>query len=189
MEIVVVRHGRPKNLDSRKVVNALEFGQWVDSYSNTGLDNSHPPPVATVSKANSCQYVVCSDLPRAIESVAVLVAGRAIEQDPLFRECEMPYMRWRGLKLPVAVWSIVFRLLHIFGYSREVESFKKARARANHCAARLNSLAQEHESVLLVGHGTLNWLISRKLIQGGWSTQRRASGGYWSYGVFHRGAT
>ncbi len=189
MEIVVLRQGKPKIADSREVVSAFEFGHWVDAYSIAGIDNSHPPPVDSVSKANTCKYVVCSDLPRAIESVAALLVRCAVEQDPLFRECEMPYTKWRVLKLPVAAWSIAFRFLHILGFSREVESFKEARERAGCCVARLNILAQEHESVLLVGHGALNWLISRKLIQGGWVAQRRASGGYWSYVVFHRGAT
>lgn len=188
MEIVIIRHGKPK-IEPRGSVTAWGFGQWVDAYNKTGIDDTHAPSPSAVSIAKVCSAVVCSNLPRSIESAKALGVKNIEVQDPLFRECEMPHADWLYPKLSVLGWSVVFRILQMLGYSSNAESFKEARERANLCALRLSDLARKHESVLFVGHGSLNWLISKKLLRMGWVGPKNAGRRYWEYGVYRYNAT
>jgi broad specificity phosphatase PhoE len=70
------------------------------------------------------------------------------------------------------------------GWSDSAESVREARGRAQRAAARLAELTREHRSVMLVGHGETNRLITRALRRMGWhgSGSGRA---YWSVGELH----
>lgn len=188
MEIVLLRHGKPK-IETRDNVTASDFGQWVHAYNRTGIDNTHAPSPITIAKAKACSAVVCSHLPRSIESAKALGVENIEMQDSLFRECDMPYADWTFLQLPVLWWSVVFRVLQILGHSANAESFREARERANLCALRLSELAKKHESVLFVGHGSLNWLVSRKLQRMGWVGPKSVGHGYWDYGIYRFNTT
>ena len=188
MEIVILRHGKPK-IETSGSVSASGFGLWVDAYNKTGIDNTHAPPPNAIAQAKACSVVVCSSLPRSIESANAIGAKNIDVHDSMFRECEMPYVDWSYPKLSVLGWSFVFRILQILGYSPNAESFKEARERACLCALRLSELAKKYESVLFVGHGSLNWLISKKLLRMGWVGPKNAGRGYWDYGVYRYNAT
>lgn len=164
--------------------SAFGFGQWVTAYNQAGIDLTHAPSPNSIAQAKTSTVVVCSHFPRSLESAAALGVKHVEVQDALFRECEMPYADWSYPMLSVLSWSFVFRILQWLGYSPNAESFKQARQRAHHCALHLNELAQQHESVLFVGHGALNWLISKKLLRMGWVGPRNPGRHYWDYGVY-----
>jgi len=188
MEIVILRHGKP-NIEARGAVTPADFGAWVDAYNKAGIDKTHAPAPSAIAQAKLCSVVVCSNLPRSIESVKALGIGSIQVQDHLFRECEMPYAIWRYPKLSVRGWSVVFRMLQVLGYSSNAESFRDAKRRASLCALRLSELATVHGSVLFVGHGSLNWLISTTLLRMGWVGPKNAGRRYWEYGVYRYNAT
>jgi broad specificity phosphatase PhoE len=73
------------------------------------------------------------------------------------------------------------------GWSQGAESVREARKRAQRAAERLVELAREHRSVMLIGHGQLNRMITRALRRMGWhgSGSGRA---YWSVGELRRTA-
>lgn len=100
MEIVILRHGKPK-IETCGSVTASDFGLWVDAYNKTGIDNTRAPSPNAIAKAKVCSAVVCSDLPRSLESAKALGVRHIAVQDSLFRECEMPYASWHYPKLPV----------------------------------------------------------------------------------------
>ena len=188
MEIVILRHGKPK-IGTLGKLTASGFGQWIAAYNKAGIDSTHAPSPNAITQAKACSIVVCSNLPRSIESATVLGIKNVEVQDSLFRECEMPYADWNYLRLSVLGWSFVFRIFQMLGYSSNAESFKEARQRAYRCALQLSELAQKHESVLFVGHGSLNWLIAKKLLRMGWVGPKNAGRRYWDYGVYRYNAT
>lgn len=188
MEIVILRHGKPK-IETRGRVTASGFGLWVDAYNKAGIDNTHGPSPSAIAVANDCSAAVCSNLLRSIESAKALGVRNIEVQDSLFRECEMPYADWTYPKFSVLGWSFVFRILQMLGYSSNAETFKEARERAYICALHLSKLAKKHEKVLFVGHGSLNWLISKELLRMGWAGPKSAGRGYWDYGVYCYNAT
>jgi len=183
VKIVILRHGKPK-IESCDRLSAFDFGQWVVAYNRAGLDWGYAPSPDALAQAKTCAAVVCSHLPRSIDSAAALGIKHIESQARLFRECEMPYADWNYPRLSVFGWSLVFRILQVLGYSPKAESFKEARQRAGDCALRLGELAKKHESVLFVGHGSLNWLIAKKLLRMGWVGTSHGGRKYWEFSVY-----
>ncbi len=129
--------------------------------------------------------IATSDLPRARESAQLIAPGRSLVCDPVFAEAEVPSSIPLRVALAPRYWSVLARLAWFCGWSRGVESLREARARARRAAARLAELAAEHGSVMLVGHGMMNRLISGALRGGGWSGA--ASGfAFWSVTALQR---
>jgi len=183
VEIVLIRHGKPK-IDSTEKLSPADFGKWVSEYNLAGLDTEHKPTDEALERAKQCCFTVCSTLPRSIESAEALNVEVVGIVSPLFRECEMPYFNWNYPKLSVASWSVIFRVLMLIGYSSNVESFRAIKMRAEQCASQLIELAEKHQSVLLVGHGAINWFIHKQLLRMGWSGPRKAGRTYWEFGVY-----
>jgi broad specificity phosphatase PhoE len=106
--------------------------------------------------------------------------------EPLFAEAGMPMPMSHRLAIRPRHWNAVGRIAWMLGWSRGRESWPAARRRANLAAARLEELARDQGSVVLVGHGLLNLLFQRALRATGWS-----GGGwradYWSYAILRRG--
>lgn len=184
MEIVLLRHGMPK-IDKDRRLSAAEFGQWVSAYNNAGIDIGCMPSQNTIEQAKTCAFVVCSTLLRSSESAKVLGLASIDVCESMFREMDMPYASWCFPRLSPGTWSVLFRLGWAIGYSANVESFREARERARRCAERLVELASEHGTVLFVGHGSLNWFVSRYLKSMGWASPQKAPRKYWEFAVYN----
>ena len=184
MQIVLMRHGKPK-IENRLRLNAMGFGGWVEEYNAAGVDTACQPTPAAIEQANQCKFVVCSNLPRSLESAKTLGIQQLGVSDPMFREMDMPHAAWRFPKLSVLAWSVIFRLAWVLGYSAGGESFKAAKERARRCAEHLVSLASIHGAVLFVGHGSLNWFIAKHLKSMGWLCAEKLPRKYWEFSVFH----
>lgn len=183
MKIVLLRHGMPR-IDQDRQLSAREFGLWVSEYNAAGIDGDCPPPRCAIEQAGRCAHVVCSSLPRSLESAKALGVANIGTGEPLFREMGMPHADLSFPRLPLFAWAVFFRLIWALGYSANVESFAQARKRARACAERLAELASVHGTVLFVGHGSLNWFIARHLKRTGWTGQRKSPRGYWEFGVY-----
>jgi len=178
--IVVLRHGKP-NIDTSGKVNSIEFGEWVSRYDKSGICESSRPDEKIVAKAKKCHFVVCSHLPRSIESAKLLGVSNPHLVSSAFREFEMPYGKLAYPTLSISAWSLVFRLFQMAGYSFKSESYKEAKERSIACANELAGLANNHESVLFVGHGTLNWLLHKQLLRMGWSCSKKSPKNHWEF--------
>ena len=121
VQIVILRHGKPQIKDHGRV-SPSDFGQWIAAYNRAGIDPAHYPLPSAIEKARSCSIVICSDLPRSIESAAALGVQFA-EKDSMFRECDMPYANGNHPKLPVSIWSVVFLFFQSTGIKKERRKF------------------------------------------------------------------
>ena len=180
MEIVVLRHGKP-NIDSTGKLNPIEFGGWIANYDKAGVCESDSPDGRTIERAKKCNFVVCSHLPRSIESAKLLgiISPGLVSSE--FRECEMPHGTWVYPKLSISAWALIFRLFQIAGYSFNSESYKEAKERSIACATQLVDLAHNHGSVLFIGHGALNWLLHKQLLRMGWSGPKKSAKDHWAF--------
>lgn len=185
MQITLLRHGMP-NIDKNSRITATEFGAWVSEYNTASLDviACEPPPV-TIEHAHKCRFVVCSNLTRSLESAKALGLPDINASEALFRELETPHANWCFPRLSPGAWAVIFRIMWAAGYSANVETFEEARGRARHCAERLAELATEHGKILFVGHGLLNWLISRYLKKMGWAGSRTPPRKYWDFAIYN----
>ncbi len=183
MEIVLIRHGKPK-IDFSGKMSASGFGRRVASYDQSGINAEHQPTVEAYERVEKCEFIVCSILPRSIESARALNIENPDIISPLFRECEMPYANWKYPELTGASWSILFRILQLAGYTSNTESYKDIKYRTRKCTDQLVKLSQEHRSVLFVGHGAIIWLIHKQLLRQGWSGPQKPVRKYWDFGVY-----
>jgi hypothetical protein len=158
MRITLLRHGKPA-FDLKGNVRSKDLGMIASSYDLSGVVGT--PPRETILLAQGYHVVICTQLVRSIESAKALGYSEVQVKDPLFCETAIPHFSSGSVPLPVSIWIVVLRLLWLFGFSRNGESLIDARRRAKQAAKRLVELAEEHQKVLLVGHGFINQLIAK----------------------------
>jgi broad specificity phosphatase PhoE len=181
MEITLVRHG--KSLwDENKPITCQEFKVWVEKYNCHGVFEDKSYPSETLEKLGIANIVFTSDLKRAIESAKFLNPNLQTISDSLFRETELPTPSAKlwGLKLNSSIWAVILRFLWFCGYSNECESLKDAKRRAEKASKFLVKYANEHNNVVLVGHGFFNMLIGKELRKMGWNGKKTTSSIHWN---------
>ncbi len=183
MEIILIRHGKPK-IDISGKMSASNFGKRVIDYDRTGINSEPKPTNEAYEKTKGCRFVICSTLPRSIESALALNIETPDMISHLFRECEMPYADWKYPELTGASWSIFFRILQRMGYTSNTESYKMIKHRTKKCAEQLVELSEKHGSVLFVGHGALIWFIHKQLLRMKWSGPQKSVKKHWEFGTY-----
>ena len=180
MEISLIRHGKSQLIENDKIIFA-RFKKWIEKYDFNGVFEETTYPKVTIEKVATAKVVVTSDLKRSIISASLLKPKTKTISDPLFRETELPTLAnptiLFNVKLKQNNWAVILRLLWFSGYSNECESFSKAKLRAKKASQQLIEYANEHESVVLVGHGFFNMLIAKELQKMGWKGKRKAGAG------------
>lgn len=177
MEIVLLRHGKPAIVEINKV-SSSRYGDWVAEYDQAGIDLIMPPTRQALAAAG-CDFVVCSHLPRSIESAQALAVERIDVSDVLFREFEMPFANIKTPRFSPARWSVFYRLMWLAGFSANAESLRQAKQRGLGCVEELLEYAKKHQRVLFVGHGALLWFICKQLLLRGWSGPKSSPRSYW----------
>ncbi len=180
MEIVLLRHGKPAIADGRKL-SSSQFGAWVAEYDLAGIDLALPPTRRVLETAAGCDFVICSHLPRSIESAQALDVDCADINDSLFREFEMPFANLTTPRFSAATWSVFYRLLWLAGFCANAESYSQAKQRGLACVEQLLGYANKHQRILFVGHGALLWFICKQLLSRGWSGPKCSPKSYWGF--------
>jgi len=183
MKIILLRHGRPI-IPSLEWLNSISFKQWVHEYNASGLDPSSTPESKAFKDTLEYQAIVCSKLPRSIESAHILGKERIVLTHEVFNEAGLPIADWHILKLSPKIWAVFFRVLWLFGYSNNSESFNEAKIRAKDAVKKLIDIADKYESVLLVGHGVYNRILANELRYLGWSGPKNPGSKYWDTGTY-----
>ncbi|MEI8574055.1 hypothetical protein U737_12715 [Methylomonas sp. LW13] len=186
MEITLIRHGKPA-FELKGKVKARDIGEIVSCYDLSGIADE--PPEHAKQRASACHIAVCSDFIRSLESAKALGFADVLLSDPVFREIAVPHFKQGGLTMSVGAWGLLLRCLSTMGFSRNGESLAMAKQRAQVAASLLIDLAHEHQSVLLVGHGFVNYFIAQALLARNWVGPAKPGGGYWEYGVYRYRAT
>lgn len=177
MEIVLLRHGKP-DIELKGNLNAAEFKQLVVKYEQSGIQDFPPGNLKNNFKSH---YVVCSNLERSFQSAKVLGFKQIHLTEDLFAETGIPHFDQTLIKVPVMVWLIGLRIMWIFGFNKNGESFSQAKNRSKQAAEKLMLLAEENEKVIVVGHGLINKLIGRQLQINGWNRVRTKGKKYWKF--------
>lgn len=183
MKIILLRHGKP-DIEANHKLSSREYGGWVAEYNAASIDATHLPHEDTINMAKQCNFFVCSDLPRSIDSAKQLGVQEINIIDPMFREFEVPYSSKRLVRLSPGLWTVIYRLLWVMGYSSNSESYATAKNRAEDCLNKLLVYAENYGNVLFIGHGSLLWYITKLLHAQGWSGPKTAPGKYWQYATY-----
>ena len=83
MEIILLRHGKPK-IEVKGNCDAGEFKQLVVEYAQSGIQDIPPKNLNNHFKSH---YVVCSDLERSLQSAKNLGFKQVHLTDKLFFYC------------------------------------------------------------------------------------------------------
>ena len=180
-EIVLARHGRPLLSDVAPIAGS-ELGDWVRRYNEAGINRDIPPPEQLRQLAAVAGRVISSDLRRSIESASWL--SDSVEIDPELREAGLPERIRLPVRLHPGVCVVVARVMWWLNLRNSTETIADTRARALRATDRLCMLAQEHQSVLVVGHGMFNRFLAKCLRQRGWRGPRILPRAYWSTARF-----
>jgi broad specificity phosphatase PhoE len=182
MRIILVRHGRVR-LKWRNWISPNQMAEWIHAF-NTADVCIDDIPDETQAVAESVEIFVSSTMTRSIRSAQCLCGRKAVVSNAVFVEAGLPYASWRTPELPAAFWALVFRLAWLLGYARESESYTQAKQRSVAASRQLINLAQQHGSVLLVGHGIMNRLIAKQLAQMAWRPEGRQRVAHWRCSVY-----
>jgi broad specificity phosphatase PhoE len=184
--ILLVRHGRSALNQTTRQLTAAEFRAWIESYHQYGIETGMPSN-SLVAEARAAAFVVCSNLPRAIESAHRIAPGREVTVTPQLHEAGWPLSgNWAGLRLPLHVWDWIFHRLWQCGARSVGESAHTARLRAREVCAWLESLARKQSPILVVGHGTFNQFLATELRLHHWQGPRHPADHYWGVTRYER---
>ncbi|MCK5917334.1 MAG: histidine phosphatase family protein [Cocleimonas sp.] len=183
MKITLLRHGKPnfkipKRIASKEIVNAIKL------YDKAGIAVDSIPPQCSIDMANNVDVIICSHLPRSLESAQKLTQQSVYLSDELFREASLPSANSSFPKLDPTIWLTIFRILWLFGYAKNGESISITRQRAKEAMKKLIELTQQDQHVLLVGHGVFNYLIAKELKKTGWRSSKKSPREHWEYTTY-----
>jgi broad specificity phosphatase PhoE len=184
--IHLVRHGKPDfwaTQDLKNWVTGQELSVLWQEYTESGILPDSFPSADLMEYSRSIHFACSSDLKRAIESACKLSFNGSLHSDPLFREAEMPHGFAPALKLPLWTWSAIARIVWLFGFSHNCESFTAFRRRSHEAAERLIGQAGQHNEVMLVAHGWLNGTIFYHLKRKGWQANGSFQRQHWGWNV------
>ena len=181
-DILLARHGEP-DCAGQSCLNRSAFVDWLARHAAAGVSRLPPPTAPRRLAAGTLQTFLASDLPRAKDSAAMLAGLLPVRTDAVFNEADIAIAPL-GFSLPSALWAAIGRLLWLAGATRH-ESLSDAKGRAAQAAAMLLAEA-ESGRVLLVGHGWMNRMIGRVLVQQGMRRVQTTGQGYWSLTRFRQ---
>ena len=183
-DITLLRHGTVdiKNYNS---ISANDFGDWIHEYNTSNIHSELPNKDEVFNILDSADIILCSKLKRSVDSI-LLFDKRATYINELFNEVELPYFSWNLIRLKPSTWLIIFRILWFLGYSKNVESYSKAKNRAKLATKMLIDLSRNGKSVTLMGHGLMNRLIIKELLASNYNKIRSTGSKNWSYSVLRR---
>ncbi len=173
MEIICIRHGKPafRYPPAAQRISGARFNRLLEQYDEAGLAPAWNSERAYLLEGR----VISSDLPRALETAALLtkLPVDEIEVDPMFREVPLPRFRREKSRLPAFMFMPLSRLGWFTGWMASPEDRGASRARVKAAADRLEQMARESSRVLLFSHGFFLWLLGGELRVRGWTTTKR----------------
>ena len=150
------RHSKV-NLDSVDWISPRELPTAIYVYNSAPI-----APVAQNLAVPGVCYVVSSDLRRSSDTAKTLY-GRADICGALFREAELPELRFWAPKLPCKAWFLVARVLWLLKPGSKCENKTDFVTRAKNATVKLVQLAQNYDHIALIGHGFMNRQIIKNL--------------------------
>jgi broad specificity phosphatase PhoE len=183
MKIIIIRHA--KVLINKRKIYANELKSVVEEYDQAPIDEYIENHMELQNLADEVNYFVSSGLRRSVDSLALL-GENADVIDEIFAEVESPYTKRKILKLSLYTWGFIFKVLWSLGYTGGSRSYKESKEDALKASFLLEYFAEEHGTVLLLGHGLKNMLIVTVLKSLGWREEKKISLKNWGYGVYEK---
>jgi broad specificity phosphatase PhoE len=185
--IILIRHGRSSFPESRAFLKRDAINKWREGYDAAGILDDDRPPDSLIGVVGECDYLMASDLARAVQSMQRLAPNREAEISSLLRETELPVpVGW--LPLPISVWGFLIHLTWGFKVLLGTDGPPAEIARARDAAAMLEERSGAHSHIAVVTHGLFRGLLARQLTYLGWRREPGRSYRNWSVWALSRNA-
>ena len=173
MKIILIRHAKVL-LDSTKKIIASQMNTWVEAYNQAPIDTTLPSKevIRHIKEAN---VLLASSLSRTSDSLTVIDV-EPTEKNSLFDEIDLPEAKGTWLKLSAKTWLVLLRLVMLSGIGKKSKVYTEAKQRAKKASEHLVGLSNNHESVALMGHGGMHWLVGKELERLGWECVKQGGG-------------
>ncbi len=166
-QIILIRHAKV-NIESSEKIDAASLKKWVEQYDKADIDVESLPSQKTKELVKNADVVLTSVLLRTIDSAKVL-GVEIYESNAVFNEADIPDINIPFLKFQPKSWLVIVRVLSLLGFGKAGVSLKASKLQAKEGSKRLLELSKEHDAVVLVGHGGMNWLLCKTLMKEGWT--------------------
>ena len=168
-EIYLIRHGKV-DIDNSKRIYVHEIKQWVDAYDTAPLDPNSIPTHNLHTLITHVDLVISSQKRRSIDSIKLL--GRVTyESHSSFDEAKIPDSSIPFVKLKPKSWLSLLRILQMMGLGRTNSTLIASKKEAEKAVDFLITCLARHNTIAVVGHGGMNWLISKRLQKLGWNIE------------------
>jgi broad specificity phosphatase PhoE len=185
IRIILIRHGRPALPIAPRTCHR-GFREYIDAYEKAGLDPKDAPPEDLQDLIAELGMIFTSERQRAHESAKALAPKAELIIDPLFAEAPLASPRIPLLRMRVAKWAVVARVLWYAGYHPDIENYRKAKHRAANATEILLQRARIDGVVALVAHGYFNFLIGRDLGRRGFRKLGVHRARFWNAVVYEK---
>jgi len=156
---------------------------WVEAYSHAPI-NTTLPKQEIIQHIKNAEVVLASSLSRTTNSLAI-IGVEPTEKNSLFDEVALPEAKGTWLKLSSKTWLVLLRLMMLAGFGKKSKVYTEVKQRATEASEYLIDLANKHESIALLGHGGMNFLIGKELKAKGFKcTQKGGGNSNWSYKIY-----
>lgn len=182
MKITLIRHAKVL-LDNQTKVSASQMKAWVDEYNHAPIDKTKPSQdlIALVQNAN---VLIASSLSRSNDSLGLIDVVPS-EKNSLFDEVDLPSTNGTFIKFHAKIWLRLLRMMLLLRIGKKSQVLVDAKQRAKIGAEHLMALAKENGTVVLMGHGGMNWLLGKALAKLGWvCVEQRGGNQNWGYQVY-----
>jgi broad specificity phosphatase PhoE len=185
IRIILIRHGRPALPIAPRTCHR-GFREYIDAYEEAGLDPNDAPPEELQDLVAELGAIFTSERRRAHESAKALAPNAELIIDSLFAEAPLASPRIPLLRMRVAKWAVVARVLWYAGYHPEIENYRKAKHRAADATEILLRRARVNGVAALVAHGYFNFLIGRDLGRRGFRKLGVHRARFWNAVVYEK---
>lgn len=172
--ILLVRHGKPSL--EKKVATMSE---WLQGYDEAKIDPRHPPPARLQALAAEVDVWLCSSLPRATSSLALLAPTAKPLVHDIFKEAPLPPVE-KPQWLPLGFWLAYLRGRWMQGSLNASESLQDCQKRTQKAVEIIASHTGQEHTIGVMGHGFFNHLMVEVLKTQGWR-QTYFGRGFWSH--------
>ena len=185
--ITLARHGEPA-LSRKVTLSAKDYREFWARYEIMGLLPGQTPPSALSGFVARSDVLISSTRLRAVESAQLVGQGKDFTREDLLIEAPLPPPNWPSwIRLSPKLWGFFARFWWwFFNHHEGQETRREAEARAYQAALKLDALAREGQSVVVLAHGFFNLMIGRALRRLGWRQTVREGYKYWSTRRFER---
>ena len=176
-QITLIRHAKV-DIDNSQKIDSLSLQKWVKAYDSAPIHIESLAPKETITLVQNADIVLTSTLIRAVDSAGVL-GVEVYEKNELFNEAIIPKIDIPFFKFKPKTWLVILRILLLLGLGKKDTSFQASKQQAKKASQNLVQFSNTHDNIVLVGHGGMNWLISKALIKEGWVLDEKASHANW----------